>query len=72
MRDGRPHRKSTGSVDEFFRSVYDSLSVKVLAEAAAAAPPVSAAEDDLDALEAQIEQAALPKRRAPEKKRARS
>ena len=72
MKDRRPPRKSTGSVDEFFRSVYDSLSVKVLAEAAANAPPSSDADADLDALEAQIEQAALPKARAPEKKRARS
>jgi hypothetical protein len=72
MKDRKSPPKSTGSVDEFFRSVYDSLSVKVLAEAAASAPPSSAADDDLEALEAQIEQAALPKARSPEKKRARS
>ena len=71
MKDRRSSRPSAGSVDEFFRSVYDSLSVKVLAESAANSPPV-AGDDDLDILEAQIEQAALPKTRAAEKKRARS
>lgn len=72
MKDRKTPPKSPRSIDEFFRSVYDHLSVKVLAEAAANAPP-SSTDDELDALEAQIEQAALPpKARAPEKKRARS
>ena len=75
MKDRKPTRKSAGdSVDEFFRSVYDSLSLKVLAEAVATSPPT---EDELEAIEANIQAAktpvVLPPRAAvPEKKRARS
>ena len=76
MKDRKPPRKDggSGSVDEFFRSVYDSLSVKVLAEAVASAPPT---EDELEAIEANIEAVKGPvlvplPRVVPEKKRARS
>jgi len=73
MKDRKPPRPK-GSVDEFFRSVYDSLSVKVLAEAVASAPPT---DDELEAIEANLESLNLPAApipaRAPEqKKRARS
>lgn len=61
------------SVDSFFRSVYDSLSVRVLAEAAANVPP--ARDEDLAEIEAGIEAASGPRiavAPAPEeKKRAR-
>ena len=73
MKDRKPPQKGNGSVDEFFRSVYDSLSVKVLAEAVASSPPT---DDELEAIEANLEAAkpamvVLPPVRA-EKKRARS
>ena len=76
-------RKRRGSVDEFLRAVYDSLSVRVLADAAADAPPDG--EADLDALDAAVGRArdaaaasggpaaVTPARMRPaEKKRARS
>ena len=73
MKDRKPSRKDRGSVDEFFRSVYDSLSVKVLAEAVANSP---LNEDELAAIEANIEAASapvlVPAPAPPEKKRARS
>ena len=57
------------SVDSFFRSVYDSLSVRVLAEAAANVPPAD--DDELAEIEAGIESLARRPAEAPEKKRAR-
>ena len=75
MKDRKPPaRKPKGSVDEFFRSVYDSLSVKVLAEAVASAPPT---DDELEAIEANLESLNLPAAPIPalapeQKKRARS
>lgn len=58
------------SVDSFFRSVYDSLSVRVLAETAADVPP--AADEELAEIEAEIQAAAgLLPAGAEEKKRAR-
>jgi hypothetical protein len=57
MKDRKNSRKPTASVDEFFRSVYDSLSVKVLAEQVASAPPT---DEEIEAIEAAIEDLAAP------------
>ena len=65
MKD-RPKRKpaNTASVDAFFRSVYDSLSRRVLEEVAADEPGVHA-----DAQSERIEAATTPMARAPVSKR---
>lgn len=75
MKDKKTPSRSSASLDDFMKSVYEALSVKVLAESAASAPPTDVADADLDALEAQIERAgaALQKStlRAPRKRTTR-
>lgn len=78
MRDKKTPSKSGASrgdreLSDFMKSVYEALSVKVLAEGAANAPPGDDAE--LDALDAQIERAGValkkPSLPAPRKRTTR-
>lgn len=62
MKDKKAPAKSSGSVDDFMKSVYEALSVKVLSEQAANAPSESETDAGLEALEeleAQIRRAGL-------------
>lgn len=72
MKD-RPRRKSPkdASVDAFFRSVYDSLSRRVLEEAAAEAPGVHA-DAESEKIEASAEAPPAGAAEAISKRRARS
>lgn len=72
MKDKKAPAKSSGSVDDFMRSVYEALSVKVLSEQAANAPSdeKDAGLEALEDLEAQIRRAGLVLAKpAPAKKR---
>lgn len=70
---GRPKQDSSSSVDSLLRSVYDSLALKVLAEAAdnPASEGSAVIDEALDALESSLE-TALPNADKLEPKRARS